>query len=339
MGMIYMNGKPFSGSIEGKSAYESYLETVSDGDTPLTEEEWVNSFKEIDDSQTSSTTTWSSEKVNEEFSKKVNSEDGKGLSTNDLTNALLESINNILGTENSNVTPLQILSGLLTGNLDNYVTGTIKPDTDFSTLENGIYTITTSVRLSHSDFKPTNNSAPPDGVIYYNNPGGLIFIIDTPTLDNFVTVHTFTNGIQSNTNYGLYRCPMKLMIFLDSDGVLAYRTRTATRLNVNVTSSASGSSAVNEPVYSLSDWKYFHTDLTPQYIRKGIKTISSEVVATEDSPLTVVTISGIIGYPYTTGYLIGPACAKLTMTQNGTSSVFKVVSGTFPAGTYYYELE
>ena len=106
--LVTVNGLSLLGNgnlkiLNGKSAYEIYVAGLGEGVTPLTEAEWILSLKG-DLSPINSAI----EDINNSLENKVEKVNGKGLSTNDLTNELLDSINskkvkNVAG-DNSNKT-------------------------------------------------------------------------------------------------------------------------------------------------------------------------------------------------------------------------------------------
>lgn len=91
--LVTINGLSLLGKdnleiLNGKSAYELYVAGLGEGVTPLTEAEWITSLQG-DLSPINSAI----ENINNSLENKVEKVDGKGLSTNDLTNELLDSIN------------------------------------------------------------------------------------------------------------------------------------------------------------------------------------------------------------------------------------------------------
>ena len=92
--LVTVNGVSLLGNgnleiLNGKSAYELYVAGLGEGVTPLTEADWILSLK-----GDLSPINTAIKNINDSLENKVEKVIGKDLSTNDLTNELLESINN-----------------------------------------------------------------------------------------------------------------------------------------------------------------------------------------------------------------------------------------------------
>ncbi|MBQ8627902.1 MAG: hypothetical protein IJ421_00315 [Prevotella sp.] len=250
---------------------------------------------------------------------------GKDLSTNDYIDEEQAAVNVLRGTDSANVPLLQQLAALL-GSTSPATTTAIPTlsATALATIAPGMYRITSSTRraIGIPDTPVASgpgSSASDTGFIAFRAPGGLLCVLDMGVEYGYVTVNASSNYTGMNT-------PCKVAIFIDSSGNIYTNSGRISDVTINQ----------NGTTFSGSlNWGSWVTFEERKYQpKRGIKTITTTITATESSPFNVVDIVQMTQLPYTTGYVIGPACAALTVVGR----YMAATSGTFPAGTYYYEI-
>lgn len=288
------------------------------------------------------------------FNQFVVKEEGKGLSTNDLTNTLLENINKVLGAENINISFIQQILSLLTGSSDEFIKDIGSEDT-LDTLDFGIYRLSNNTLRSQLGIKTdAYGGMPPAAGTNFAYPGGLLFMLDFGKLKTFGSQVLYNeNGSIANSTYMGFFNSQKFAIFISSSGIIQFNVY---RFSGQVVENVNTPNATVINNMSWSGWKYLGLEslgnAVKQPIYRNTLTIKEEVTATSSNPLIAVLIPGTgqIAYPLKSGYLIGPNCSHLTYKSTCAGTVGSLAtsitsgspclitsSGTFPAGTYLVE--
>ena len=261
----------------------------------------------------------------------VPKEAGKGLSENDYIDEEQAAVNALRGTDSANVPLLLQLAYLLgaPGTVDITITDLTTdncPNRESIRFE-GLYRCDSwkvcdnlNIPRYHYTAGPTSVGVP--GWEYYSRPGGFIAVINIGSLSGY--------GTNQGVGYGTYTTTgdTKYAFFLDARGEIYFCTR---YLNSVL---RTGPDPVTDVVYNYTWSAWRRLSWNTCGVGRGIITLTDEKTATEEAPVDFVDIQAMVTAPYTGGYIIGPVCAALTPHEG----YMAATSGTFPAGTYYYEI-
>lgn len=249
------------------------------------------------------------------------------------------------GQDGINATFINQLFSMFTNKTDEYIPVISDTSITLDSLDFGMYRVNTrSMRQALGIPDSNYSSGPPSAPELYIAPGGILAILDFGSLTRYVSV---TNGGTSVVGYTGATKPCRLAVFLDTWGTLFYNVRSVYQMLAQQTQTFK---------YEWSGFKLLTSENYSTRPQRGVLEIPTEVTATDTQPLIVRNLLAQFIEPWTAGYIIGPACATLTV-----SAAFKGAPGTlgtrasgstphmickplstkpitFPAGQYYYEL-
>lgn len=284
---------------------------------------------------------------------------GKDLSSNDYTDAEQAALNSLGGGNFANVPFLAQLAALFTGDTDSVIQDA-PDDATLDTLTDGIWRISVAARQSIGTPADNYGSYPPQEQTTARYSGGLLLLTTINNIEQHVSSYlkNADTGQTLSQTYITDCQPVRMALYIaPSYPSIWWCTKKCTLINRYITGGAETS---RDHTYNWHKWhflgaSYSATTLgfTSAPAARGTITISSAVTASADTPLLVFPVTSR-PFPLTmsSGYLIGPACATLKQITNfggnlsvgslgtnaGTNTAVVATSGTFPAGTYYYEV-